>query len=341
MRCAATVQKASRIFRHATWRGVPGFPMGCAHRLSREWLGQWKARLPRFRPGAPSRFIHSLQKPLIDQIHQPFSEAKYGTLVCGSGFYEQPQETAAQPEVFRRMDELLCSRTTVRYVVVNRNRAGALANWFAADGARNWSACRPIDPVTNRGGRDALHAKFIAGLRAGGKKRDYRIACIYIGSGNLSRKGLMSSATLRRQRGAHSAGNIEAGVVFVPEQSPDNVWKALACGDEYPRNALRHFQPGEGEADNQVIQEGPPIRWFSVGTGQLEAQWNVGQTLAQCNYDGGWVSLVEGSPSPSWPGRYPQTIRVRRSESDPGIFVVPCVRRRWSVLPRCASADER
>ena len=55
------------------------------------------------------RFIHSLARPLYDQIRERFRSAidkPRNLLLCGSGFYEEPSGKARKPAVFGKLEDL-------------------------------------------------------------------------------------------------------------------------------------------------------------------------------------------------------------------------------------------
>lgn len=288
--------------------------------LMAAWLQAWDDAFSRLRGKGKARFIHSLESDLIGQIVTRFRDKTYGTLLCGSGFFEQPKGDGAAPEVFRRIEQELCNPSTQRAVIVNKHRAGALAAWFARSNP-NWIAYRPADPLSTRGGRDALHAKFIAGVR-GGEKLGWRIACLYLGSGNLSRRGLISHASLKGGRLRQEAGNIEAGVVVEPHGHVGDVWRALACGQRYKNNELHQFAPGEGDLDDAEVLGGPPVRWFRVKEDQLIPEWNENSERAQMRWNEVWLDLDANSDIDQRFERMPQSVRVRHQPNEPE-FIVP------------------
>ncbi|MQA37045.1 hypothetical protein [Rugamonas aquatica] len=241
------------------------------------WLKQWRERIGDVPARQTPRFIHSLKHALFDQIAQRFPSSGITTLVAGSGFYEQPSASQAKPEVLRRLEEL--GNPGSRYLVANPQQAGALASWVVGNltprgkaDLDGWSLCYPSDPLLNdgqAGGRVRLHAKYIAGLRRvqHSNSDTATVAAIYIGSGNLSKMGLLSSAALapstRRQ-----AGNVEAGIVVSEDQSVPHIWRALACGEQFDSEALKNISSGENEALLRPLAP-PPILFVRLAQGQM------------------------------------------------------------------------
>jgi hypothetical protein len=135
-------------------------------------------------------------------------DGRRNLLLCGSGFYEEPGEQPRKPEILTRLESLaVFTSNAMRIALVEPAEAGALATWARAGATEGWTVVRATDPL----GRDRrLHAKFIycGYLREGHLSNGW----LYLGSGNLSRRGLLTSAKL-------ASGNIECGVlVAVPER---------------------------------------------------------------------------------------------------------------------------
>jgi hypothetical protein len=134
------------------------------------------------------RFIHSLDRSLYEQIRQRFRSAvdSRNFLLCGSGFYEEPSGKVRKPSVFGKLEELGVFTANVRRVaLVEPDEAGAVAAWAKQGSTEGWEIVRPSDALHfNR----RLHAKFVYV----GYLRDGHISngWLYLGSGNLSRRGL-------------------------------------------------------------------------------------------------------------------------------------------------------
>lgn len=241
------------------------------------WLKQWRKRIGDVPARLKPRFIHTLEQTLFRQIARRFPSSGITTLVAGSGFYEQKGSNHVKPEVLRKLEEL--GTPGSRYLVVNLQQSGALANWVAGkltpkgkadlDG---WVLCYPADPLLNdghTGGRMCLHAKYIAGIRRVQHSNNDTaiVAALYIGSGNLSKMGLLSKAALApatRQR----AGNVEAGIVVSEDQSVTHIWRAVACGQQFDGATLKSISSGENEALLTPL-EPPPILFVHLAQGHM------------------------------------------------------------------------
>jgi len=165
------------------------------------------------------RFIHSLNRSLYDQIQERFRSAidkPRNLLLCGSGFWEAPSSKTKKPAVFGKLEDLgVFTPTAYRVALVEPDEAGAVAAWAQDGDTDGWEIIRPYDSL-DRARR--LHAKFVyAGyLRNGYASNGW----LYLGSGNLSRRGILSHGGMRE-------GNVETGVVcevaerFAPEDLED------------------------------------------------------------------------------------------------------------------------
>lgn len=211
------------------------------------------------------RFIHSLEEPLYDQIRERFRKAidkPRNFLLCGSGFYEESSGKARKPAVLGKLEKLeVFTSKPRRVVLVEPGEAGAVADWAReregdTDG---WEIVRPEDSL---GRKRRLHAKFVyAGyLRDGHASNGW----LYLGSGNLSRRGILSHGGMRE-------GNVEAGVVFeVPERlGPDELKRRLF----WSQNANRikkwaddDLQDSDAPPDAQPILLAPPILSATIET---------------------------------------------------------------------------
>ncbi len=152
------------------------------------------------------RFIHSLDKPLYEQIRERFRSSidnPRNLLLCGSGFYEEPSTKSRKPAVFGKLENLGVFTTNVRRVaLVEPGEAGAVAAWAKGGDTEGWEVVRPYDALDqNR----RLHAKFVYA----GYLRDGHVSngWLYLGSGNLSRRGILT-------HGEMAEGNVETGIVF-------------------------------------------------------------------------------------------------------------------------------
>ena len=202
---------------------------------------------PRERP----RLIHSLDQPLMPQIRTRFRHHVNGNanfLLAGSGFFEDGGASSAKPKVVKDLEELVpMTARPSRVLLVNPRQCGAVAGWV--NGGGDFSAWR-IRAATDPHGARALHAKFILV----GHRREATVSggCLYVGSGNLSVRGLRSA-------GAQD-GNVECGAVLPVERWASE--KGMHClffdeaVDEIPELDDRD---GEPEVGTTSLIDAPPV----------------------------------------------------------------------------------
>jgi hypothetical protein len=212
---------------------------------------------------APTRFFHSLDEALLPQLRERFEQgggAQRNFLLAGSGFYEQASAGGRKPKVLEVLE--MIPRLTAsprRVLLVEPSQAGAVARWAMGGVASGWEMVRPcIDDERRR----SLHAKFVyAGhLRGGGVGN----GMLYLGSGNLSRRGLMT-------HGGMASGNIECGVVIdVPERlDADTIARTLFWRDHGASILPEAWRDegGEEEALFGDLIEASPILSATVEAG--------------------------------------------------------------------------
>lgn len=197
--------------------------------------------------GKAVRFVHSLHTPLLRQLAKRFEPAgaAWNWLYAGSGFFEQPAK--GDPQVLERIGTALGRHLTAsadHRILLNPTRAGALAG---AD-LRGWTVCKPR-PCDGRG---SLHAKFIA---VGRHHCDRHLdVTVYLGSGNLSKAGLLSA--FHQGKGQT---RIEAGIVFkAGSHDAAELRTLLPEGEEMDPGELAALKAGDPDPEEPPIPP-PPI----------------------------------------------------------------------------------
>jgi len=299
--------------------------------LAAGWLTLWRDAL-RLRGSARQRmpqFIHSLDQWLMPQLRQRFPAEGVAWLVAGSGFFEQGEKCSSEPPaVIRELESL--GRAGNRYLVFNPSMAGSLAGWVVAqprttdtqrrrlgDGRiGQWTLCLPRDPLQSKpsAGRNRLHAKYVAGLARINDAETGRLVFMYLGSGNLSRRGMLSSAKLVEPGSPtrRPAGNIEAGVVLLSEQQLDHAWQRLACGDVATLEDEDGVTEGIGE-DLFEPQDPPPLLFLRDAGGYLQVTRSAVPRASVWieAVDGSWIHLAPDEQALPWPAPAPGSVRVR------------------------------
>lgn len=264
------------------------------------------------------RFIHSLDRPLYDQIRERFRSAidkPRNLLLCGSGFYEEPSGKARKPAVFGKLEDLgVFTPKPYRVALVEPGEAGAVADWAREGDTDGWEILRPYDSLDHA---RRLHAKFVyAGyLRDGYASNGW----LYLGSGNLSRRGILSHGGMRE-------GNVETGVVFeVPERfGPEDLERWLFWTQEHAEVVGEdEWAVGQvGDApDAQPILLAPPILSATIETKpsrQLRLLWREDAATARASISWigrDWFEVRRADKVPLEDDENPTTLHVR-DESD-------------------------
>ncbi len=184
------------------FEGISSFQKG---KLSHSDKTRFFSTLPELRKG--KKDSDCILNNLSSQFFRYKGRKDKNYVVAGSGFFEEPCGNSGKPEVFKEFDEKILKRigdAIEKRLVINPDFAGRIALWKENC---DWDFFSAKDPASeNR----KLHAKYIFI----GEKKHGQISngLLYLGSGNLSIKGLLSS--FGKARGDRSGkGNIEAGIV--------------------------------------------------------------------------------------------------------------------------------
>lgn len=157
----------------------------------------------------PSRFLDSRKASLQEQVLQGLAQAphKRNRVLMGSGYFETGEhaDSGVLSEFVRQLSERGFATARPRVdVILNHDACQGLAAQRLELEKLEWQFRRPFSRELPGA---KLHAKFI--FSAGGSQNCSNPWC-YIGSGNLSRIGFT--------RSVRNGGNLEAGVLFFPEE---------------------------------------------------------------------------------------------------------------------------
>lgn len=291
--------------------------------LTRRWDALLAAARKKPLPQVTPRFMHTLEEPLFEQIQRHLQarvDAKRNLLLVGSGFYEQPGKSAGEPKVLAALRGMkVFTDKPTRIAVVDPREAGAIARWAQAGTTQGWKVVAPSDPLGNE---RRLHAKFIYV----GYLRDDHVSngWLYLGSGNLSRRGLRSKA-------GDAKGNVECGVLFeVPERiAPEALEVALFWrpGTE-PEPGLEWKVGRAGdEPDTEILVEASPVLSAAVEGGRkLRLDWREGVTAdaVELGWTGApWRKVRTGAATvPLGERDAPDALRVRSGKREWSVPVV-------------------
>lgn len=189
-----------------------------------------------------SRFITNLdlikKESMFSLIAEVFKKAdpltKHNTLICGSGFFESQNIDDEKLEVFEQIEKQICtsrcyvqSKSIDGFVVINYPKdSGKFKNLNFDSGRINWNVQKAKDfsnfPEMQL--RKFLHSKYI--FSGHFRNGNYINCIIYIGSANLTKKGMLYSL-------GNSQSNIEAGVIIELEKvEGDELYMNLSKSDD-------------------------------------------------------------------------------------------------------------
>ena len=221
---AAFLTRLRARFNDDVLRGTQGAHASLT-RASVEALDGWVAALS-VPAGVQPRFLHNEAEALIALVARAARRVGGSTrrnyIVMGSGFFgggsagALPFVPSQVVSALRAGDSgVLTAQPEVDLVVNPTACQGIAVAAPAISRTPRWRVLGATDPHGDTGGLRSLHAKFIfsANWRDGGQTTS---PWLYLGSGNLTDAGFMHSALPGKPGGA-SVGNLEAGVVFVPD----------------------------------------------------------------------------------------------------------------------------
>lgn len=263
------------------------------HAIAKEfedWIGavSRKVGLPRARIFDSRR--ESLLAQLPEMIKATGIEVVRNYLSMGSGFYESSEVGGAVPSVVaeiigRLQHAKLLTRAPEVDIFVNPNACQAVADSVSSIRERGWHVRKAGKPEKYFGKAErALHAKFLFSANWRENSELCNSAWVYFGSGNLTRPGFSQKMSKR-------GGNLEAGVVFAPQQL---IWSSKNDAEQYKvvANVLPlqwdeeydgspgHLRAGGDMPDREEIFIAAPVAYLT---------WNAMEGADR----GGWLSTPD------------------------------------------------
>ena len=242
-----------------------------ARKQALEWIRQCTERGKSVMP----RFFDNRGKSLLNQIPDLVKKHCAGVsrnyLAMGSGFYEssknsnKPSVPGVIIEAFQKK-KLLTKNAPKLDLFVNPNGCQAIANSIKALNDDNFVVREAKAPQAVYGGttQRSLHAKFLFSANYRANSDRCSSPWLYLGSGNLTREGFINSG---------AKGNLEAGVVFAPENL---VWEFsrgidpnLIVTNVLPIQCDEELQPedkvqaGDNFPDREELYIAAPIAWLT------------------------------------------------------------------------------
>jgi hypothetical protein len=306
---------------------LQGFPSDSA--IVEKWI---KKAAKRGNGGSP-RFFDSRQESLLDQLPEMIKTHASSTarnyLGMGSGFYESSDSSDKVPSVLKRVvarlreADLLTKEPEID-VFVNPLGCQAVADSVCAINKAGWHVREAGIPDYFGAASRSLHAKFIFSANSRDNSNLCNSAWLYQGSGNLTSPGFANSMD-------SNIGNLEAGIVFVPESlqwdatkriEPDRIvtnmlpvqWETEVA---QTRGALL---PGSDMPEPETCYAAPPVayliwavederRWLLTSDGSQDSSFDIVDESGQaCHRDSARGFL--------WQGKRPRQVQVRWRTND-------------------------
>ena len=264
---------------------------GSTRKIVEFWIAQASSKAEQ----SKSFFVDNRKKSLCDQFPERIiagGGVKRNYLGMGSGFFENQTDGAVPSVLYNIVTSLqkhkLLTAKPEKDIFVNPMACQAVATSIKALSKAGFTvrpAGQPTDLFRNTQPR-SLHAKFIFSANCREKSNYCSSAWVYLGSGNLTGPGFSN-------RMSATAGNLEAGVVFFPE---DLYW-----------------EPERGLEPHQLVTNLLPVQWdtdvsdptisISPGSEMLERQSNYTAPpvawLNWCiNQESTYLNTPEGATGP-------------------------------------------
>lgn len=284
------------------------------------WIGQIAKRQTEYPPHFFDSRERSLFEQLPDLVRHHGGNARRNYLALGSGFFEGEgaHDTFIPEQICETLKEKsLVTMSCEKSLFVNPLACQAVAarqSWIEAKG---WTIHAAGMPAYFGAFPRSLHAKFIFSANWSKKSNNCSSPWVYLGSGNLTKPGLMNKAG--------SLGNLEAGVVFAPEalrwsvegkkdEGGDVVTNRLPIHwDDAEETPLPTLQAGQDMPERDAAFVAAPVALFLWSEwpegGSLTTQGEVLEAFELFDPDGNPCErLANGSFT--WPGKRPRQVTV-------------------------------
>jgi hypothetical protein len=298
---------------------------GRARQLFESWIGTAAGNAGAANP----QFLDNRKESFLDQlptlVKATGATGKRNYLAMGSGFYESSSRKDVIPpvlhDIVRRLQgHRMLTATPEIDIFVKAEACQAVAASQQALSKAGFTV-RPAGQPDFFGQKfqRSLHAKFIFSANCRNNSNSCNSAWLYIGSGNLTGPGFCNKASA-------NGGNLEAGVVFAPE---DLYWKQVKGLEPWKvvTNVLPvqwetdvsslHDSMSEGsdmpDRDNEFIAA--PIAWLlwceDAGSSWLKALGEEAAAPFEILNEVGEVCAPDGEGRFPWHGNRPRQVRLR------------------------------
>ena len=301
-----------------------------AMQLFKSWIEEVEKNAPKNVETKP-RFFDNREKSFFNQLPDMIKatgfEGKRNYLAMGSGFYETASNNNMTPSILSdicdslRSEQFLTARPKMN-IFVNPLACQSVAvslDTLKQQGFTVRPAAQP--PYFGQKVR-SLHAKFIFSANYREDSDSFTSAWLYLGSGNLTGPGF-------RNKMSANGGNLEAGVVFVPnrlywkQQRDINqsqvVMNVLPIQKETDVDNLQNKLSAGNDMQERDIQFiAAPIAWLLLGS-ESGSYWLMDSDGSEPTYE-----ILDESGQPcvydqegkkfKWIGNCPRQVQLRWKE---------------------------
>jgi hypothetical protein len=277
--------------------------------------------------GSAPRFFDNRKKSLLNQLPEMVkthgSDTARNYLGMGSGFYESSEARDKVPSVLKRtvaslLDAELLTKQPEIDVFVNPMACQAVADSVCSIKKAGWTVRIAGIPDYFKAACRSLHAKFIFGANARDNSHLCNSAWLYLGSGNLTGPGFANAMNPK-------IGNLEAGVVFVPEALQ---WAATKWVEpEYVVTNVLPVQwetevaetpgallPGSDMPDPETLYAAPPVAYLLWDEEEDECWLLTSDESREAVFDvldeSGQACPRDSAKRFQWRGKRPRQVQV-------------------------------
>jgi hypothetical protein len=277
-----------------------------------------------------ARFFDSRKGSLLGQLSEQIeacgNDVARNYLAMGSGFYETAADQNRLPVVPAAIIKTLKNKSLLTQnpevdLFVNPQACQAIATSVTAlneQGITTRPAAQPSS-VFGAGKARTLHAKFLFSANYRENSNVCNSAWVYLGSGNLTTPGFAKEMSA-------SGGNLEAGVVFAPEnlywEEKEGIesWQVVSNllpiqWSEDCNDSPNQLQPGGGMEPREPSYIAPPVAWLNWWEGaegnELRSPEAVSDDFVVLDLAGN--ACPRGETGFQWLNSQPRQVRCRWS----------------------------
>ncbi len=243
------------------------------------------------------RFVDNRKQAFVKQLSSFIHTGRRNTLCMGSGFFGADENPAPLKIIETLKQEKLLTNNAIIDIYVNPEACQGIANWDVSSTKEHNIRIKEANTpeiIFGKNTKRTLHGKFIFSANQRIDSNKCGNPWLYIGSGNLTNAGFLNKMS-------SSGGNLEAGVIFSPE---DLYWKQEKKTEL--NNAITNLLP-----INCFDESSLDINDLSEGTNSLDTSNEIHYATPIP-----WLTWIEHIPELRVPDGFNKTIEVFNLEGD-------------------------